>query len=377
MDELEKILNNLEAEERNLLATKTIIVLGAGASFGSSLVNKHLRPPLINEFLKVANELGILSKEDFKPLWDYLENQSGIPFSRILDMESERFLNIEQVYSLIAELDGEGKMEKTIERFLYEVLSETTKVYKNKTCKFHDMILKKLRPDAIISFNYDLIIDRSLSFLYPNWENYQISEYNLVYNGEKFIETEEYLSGKDFGNIDAKEFPALFKLHGSLNKYYDLIEWEQTRARVRWIERRTDYIVPLKYAFDTPRLYQKRTLREYAPSTLQTTPWLYDDKTTEIKLDLTAPTLNKKRNDWENVIDELKQAKKIVFFGYSMSDIDLWALRMFRLAYQKHQHKNELIVEVVNYNEEVIQKVRSIYYDSRVENPAQTLREYC
>jgi len=66
MDELEKILNNLEAEERNLLATKTIIVLGAGASFGSSLVNKHLRPPLINEFLKVANEL-----------WDFLGNDGA------------------------------------------------------------------------------------------------------------------------------------------------------------------------------------------------------------------------------------------------------------------------------------------------------------
>jgi hypothetical protein len=365
--------------DKCLPLTKTVLILGAGASHGSSLAG-NVKPPLIRNFFDCANKLGLLNKKGFKPIWHYLEKDGGIPFANILRLENERDVNIEQIYSLISGLDHDGDIKRLIERFFYEVLTATTKIYKKRTCEFHDILLKILRPELIVSFNYDLIIDRSLGALYPNWEEYQISKFKRVYNGNTFVRTEDYLSVYHEKNKEANNtiLPLLFKLHGSLNHYYDITYFEMTRSRRRWDKIRTNYIVPLKYAFDAPRLYQKRALRDYAPSTIQTSTaeWAYDYKKAELNLDLIPPIWNKDNiriND--DVIQSLQKAKKLVFIGYSMSEIDLWALRMFRVSYKQHKHKKDLIVEVIG-DKASYERVESIYYDSTVQNISATLAEY-
>jgi hypothetical protein len=217
-----------------------------------------------------------------------------------------------------------------------------------------------------------------MASLYPGWETDHISQFAMAFNGEKFIKTDEYLSGYTQDQMNGAQYPQLFKLHGSLNHYYDVTLFERTRARARWDEIRTGYIVPLRYAFDTPRVYQSRPLRDYAPSTIQTSTeeWAYDRQRAELKLDLIPPIWNKERTDWDHIIAELRQAKKMVFIGYSMADIDLWALRMFRLAYLKHQYKKELKIEVVNRNPIVTERIQSSYFESQISNKSQALYEY-
>jgi hypothetical protein len=260
--------------------------------------------------------------------------------------------------------------------FLHRTLTEITKIYKNKSCSYHDRLLKCLNPTSIIRFNYDLIIDKSLSTIYNNWENSQINKYQKVYDGKDFIESKEFLKSYKENKNDL--FPLLFKLHGSLNCYWDVILWEMTRARERWIERTTGYIVPLKYAFDTQRIFKSRTLRDYAPSTLMKSPGLYDTQRADLKLDLIPPTYNKTPEDWPEILQKLKTADKIIFIGYSLPDIDLWPIRLFRRAYQKHKSKNDLIVEMVNpdNNKNLISKIKSIYYASNVTKVADTIKEY-
>ena len=117
-------------------------------------------------------------------------------------------------------------------------------------------------------------------------------------------------------------------------------------------------------------------MRDYAPSTLVTGSGLYDNHKADLKLNLTPPIYNKAPDDWDEVLLELKNATKIIFIGYSLPDIDLWAIRLFRRGYQKHRFKNELIIEVVDPNKNVISKIESIYYSSNISNVADTLKEY-
>jgi hypothetical protein len=350
---------------------KTIIVLGAGASFGSEYAN----PPLINNFFEKANELGITKKREFNPLWKFIKDNFGLDLRQILSQEKNGYVNIEQIYSLTSAL-GEDEIQKLLEKLLHWTLTETTKVYKNQSCSYHDIILKYINPNTIISFNYDLIIDKSLATIYRDWESGQIEKFDKIYDGRDFIDSNEFL--KSYKKKNNGRFPLLYKLHGSLNQYYDIRKFEQTRSRERWINITTEYIVPLTYAFDTQRIYRYRPLRDYAPSTLMTSPGLYDAQRADLKLNLTPPIYNKTPQDWDEILQELKTAGKIVFIGYSLADIDLWAIRLFRRGYQKHRHKNDLIVEVVNPDKkkDVVSKIKSIYYDSNVTKVANTIKEY-
>jgi hypothetical protein len=350
---------------------KTIIILGAGASFGS----EYASPPLINNFFEKANELGINKKREFNRLWKFLKDNFGLDLRQILSEEKNGYVNIEQIYSLTSAL-GDDDIQTLLERYLYQTITKTTNIYKNKSCSYHDCIIKYLRPIAIISFNYDLIIDKSLATNYKNWENSQLREFRKVYDGKSFIESKEFI--KSYKENKKERFPLLFKLHGSLNRYYDVILFERTRARERWTEIKTDYIVPLRYAFDTQRIYKSRPLRDYAPSTLMTSPGLHDTQRADLKLDLIPPIYNKIPQDWDEILQELRTANKIVFIGYSLPDIDLWAIRLFRRAYQKHRNKNDLIVEVVNPDNKknVVSKLKSIYYASNVIKVANTIKEY-
>lgn len=349
---------------------KIILVLGAGASAGS----QYAEPPLIKDFFYKADALGIPKKRGFKPLWIFLKNNLGLDLPQILSEEKKGNINIEQIYSLTSAI-GEDEIKKLLERFLHRTLTETTNIYKNKSCNYHNRLLTCLNPTAIISFNYDLIIGKSLATIYENWEKSQIKKFDKVYDGKNFIESIDIL--ESFKITKKNRFPILFKLHGSLNHYYDVILWEQTRARHRWVERTTSYIVPLKYAFNTQRIYKSRHLRDYAPSTLVTGSGLYDNQKADLKLNLTPPIYNKTPHDWDEVLLELKNATKIIFIGYSLPDIDLWAIRLFRRAYQKHRYKNELIIEVINPDDrDIISKIKSIYYSSNVSKAANTIKEY-
>lgn len=349
---------------------KIILVLGAGASAGS----QHAKPPLINNFFNKADALGITKKRGYKPLWKFLNNNIGLDLAQILSEEKKENVNIEQIYSLTSAIDEDG-IQKLLEKFLHRTLTETTNIYKNKSCNYHNRLLTCLNPAAIISFNYDLIIDKSLATVYENWEKSQIEKFDKVYDGKNFIDSIEFI--KLFKITKKYRLPILFKLHGSLNHYYDVILWEQTRARHRWDERTTNYIVPLKYAFDTQRIYRSRPLREYAPSTLVTGSGVYGNQKADLKLALIPPIYNKTPQDWDDVLTELKNATKIIFIGYSLPDIDLWAIRLFRRAYQKHRYKNDLIVEIVNPDKrDVMSKIESIYYASNVNKVADTIKEY-
>ncbi len=135
--------------------------------------------------------------------------------------------------------------------------------------------------------------------------------------------------------------------------------------------------MPLEYAFDIGRIYKSRPLCEYAPSTqFTTTDWAYDEQRAELKLKLTPPTYMKPLYDLPDIEEQLVKARRLIFIGYSMADIDLEAIRLFRRAYHRHRSKAELLVEVVNRNQAVFEKLRAMYHESSVSKAADTVAEF-
>jgi hypothetical protein len=369
--ELQRLLEDAEdSEHPPLPATKTVVVIGAGASHGSECG----KPPLVSNFWEATQRAGLFDAVEFAPLWAAIESEAGLPPQRLLDAERTGIATIEQVYSLISATDDDpkGANQQLFERLVHRVLTGATKVYKNNSCSYHNAILRTLHPDVIVSFNYDLIMDRSIETVFPGWEKEQLKRYDYIYNGEKFVHNSREPSGTDLA------YPLYFKLHGSLNRYFMNTLFEQTRAVRRWLKQRHHYYVPLEYAFDVARIYQYKGLHDYAPSTLMTSRGLVDRERAALMLDMVPPIYSKRVDDWESVQDELKQARKIVFIGYSLPDSDLGAWRLFQRAYHSHGFKKDLTVELVSPGSDgrTLKKLQVIYSESRVAKIASTIREY-
>jgi hypothetical protein len=59
-----------------------------------------------------------------------------------------------------------------------------------------------------------------------------------------------------------------------------------------------------------------------------------------------------------------------------MSNIDFLALRMFRVAYQQHAHKKDLTIDLIDPGEEIVERIKSLCYESGVSSTAPTLANY-
>ena len=198
----------------------TVIILGAGASYGSTL---RFRPPIMNNFIK--DGMKWIKNGYYDKLWKFLES-IGYPLETLLTGSP----NLEEIYSVLHIISSglwheyEGEFISSVgndfwkippayflESFIMEVTNKPSKEALKKSCYYHDNIVRDLRrDDTIISFNYDLIADVSV------WKNKVWSEYNgygfscytqaLIDNAEKLLETRSEVG--------------LLKPHGSLNWWF-------------------------------------------------------------------------------------------------------------------------------------------------------------
>ncbi len=382
---------------------RTVVVLGAGASAGS----QWAAAPMVKNFFRKADELGVSQKEEFEVLWRRLDHELGISRDKLPLLEESGFVTIEQLYSHVATLvtdEDEGETQDPqvlFERFIYSVLSESTKVYKEKSCPYHERLFSVIKPISIINFNYDLIADKALASVWPGWEEHIIAGFHRVYAGNQFVETgrnwwhtEE--SDMELESLAAsglispeptkpgrnQEFPKYLKLHGSLNWYYDVTRFEQRRAGRRWMTVTTLYIVPLRFAFDVGRIYQRRAARDYLFSTLQTSPpGPLPDEGADLQLAIVPPVFHKDypqivQTKWERARRALQEAERIIFVGYSIPPIDLAADKLFRTCYAGNKHRGKVIVEVVNPDATILEKIRLMYSESTVTRVGNTLKDY-
>jgi len=213
-----------------------VVILGAGASFGSSLKTK---PPDVKNFILESKKIGIYNKYSF--LWQFLDS---------LGYHEEDLLSgthdIEKIFSIIDILstglwyknahqyyEEIGNYLKIIPNhllrsFIVEVVYKASIDVLNHPCVYHDKVFKQLKKgDTVISLNYDLIAESSLSQL-GKWSEFngygfycpetlekdyypEMGLNAVLYNIEKYWSNDNYKFEENLSEI------TLLKPHGSIN----------------------------------------------------------------------------------------------------------------------------------------------------------------
>jgi len=402
----------------------TVIILGAGASFGASVRNK---PPLVNDFIREGRKMKLGGA--YSRLWDFLDS---IGF-KILDLESGT-PDFEEIYSTLHTIsmglwhrDEEEFINDLcrelwkvppvyfLESFIVEVVDKPSLEALRKTCVYHDKLVKQLsKGDTIISFNYDLIVDSSV------WKNRNWSEVG----GYGFPCFKLLKDNKE--NLSELEKPSdilLLKPHGSLNwrtyapPILPIFRWNKepdftspSRAKSfheRLLDTRTEgafhtsastpgpprisvtlmkninehcYSGPLatQMAEAFEEMIANPALTELGKDVLEFHPFKFETAF------IIPPTIYKFGDPyfpedlaevWSNIRKALSTANKIVCIGYSFRSADLQFNTLFRLAVRNNKNK-DLEIEVVDREKEVGNRLRKIAPDTKIRHVADSFASY-
>ncbi|QEC50448.1 hypothetical protein FSW04_24590 [Baekduia soli] len=198
---------------------RTLVVLGAGATRGASFVGDSGQlhpPPLDADFFRLLSRSPAGRSQQARALLKYVAKNH----SSVLDVSMEAiFVELQGSADFYEQFNiGRGRIvrepQRTIEHF-YRVLPAVMKHSVTDSCAHHEAIAASLESgDAIISFNYDCLIDRALKLKGARRWNPD-SGYGLALNDG----TDEWKQWG--GGPDASEPIKLLKLHGSLNWEFD------------------------------------------------------------------------------------------------------------------------------------------------------------
>ena len=284
------------------MSKKRVFVLGAGFS-------KSAGAPLVDEILPVAkdifannfNSLDSFEAEFFINVFDYYKDLRQARVKVNFDID-----NIEELFSIIDMNITHSKDSKdlitTKEALSYLILKTLeVSISSTKYDKYYSLLKnlysKKANEDfSLITFNYDLILERAL-------ENGSCN-YNYCTSPKE----------KPISNTQKK----LLKLHGSSNW---LIGKECGHL----------HTLPTKAV---GKLYNHLCPKDSKPT---------------IPL-LVPPTWNKRfetayiKNVWYHAFEELKSANTIIFIGYSLPKTDLYFRHFLTLALKDNMKLRKIIV---------------------------------
>jgi hypothetical protein len=199
-------------------AVRSTVILGAGASRGASFAGpaQQVLPPLDADFFQQAQRLDEQTFKSFaSEVIDFVRDEYGAS-------------NLPTLETLFTELEGydkflqrlyvkRGRKPERYKKQLARLLDLIPVVFRvacgDQTCAWHDRIAFALRKeDAVISFNYDVLIDEALSRLATGiW---------LADRGYGFKikdGTSSWSAKSTPGAFPTKTYLRLLKPHGSLH----------------------------------------------------------------------------------------------------------------------------------------------------------------
>jgi len=264
-----------------------------------------------------------LTKDLLTDVWSHLPAGSRQQLTKIIEFhhpafkasKSETFPDIEQLLTEMAvNLQLFDASRPAEGRFTKDQLRESRKILLSTIeSRFHaryedaiktawlSEVVKKMRREeaAIVSFNWDLILDQ------------------LLFNGD--LGSQSYGLSRKLG-----KGPLLLKPHGSLN-WYEGKQMEHV-TDVKKIEifhrKNEDHCV---HAFLAPRGVKSKTGKQYTPLIIPPT-YFKNFK----------PSVFKRL--WQNCTEVLSTPKRLVFLGYSLPAADLHAQFIFRCGFHNQLH---------------------------------------
>jgi hypothetical protein len=264
-----------------------------------------------------------LTKSLLIDVWDMLANDARKQLTKIIEFHhpgfdpkrTTSFPDIEQLLTEMAvNLQLFDASRPAEGRFTKEQLKESRQILLFTIASwFHDLyrtatktswlpsIVEKLRKEkaAIVSFNWDLILDQQLFNGNVSAETYGLSK--QLYDG-----------------------PLLLKPHGSLNWYKGTqLERVSDSKRIKIFHSKNKS--KCVHAFLRPRSVKSKTGKRYDPFIIPPT-----------HMKNFKPTIF--RRLWNNCTDVLSTPRKLVFLGYSLPGADLHAQFIFRCGFHNQLH---------------------------------------
>ncbi|HET9180864.1 MAG TPA: SIR2 family protein [Candidatus Angelobacter sp.] len=266
-------------------------VLGAGASRSVSYAgNTDVPSPLDRDFFDLLQRLEPQEKDEAAVGW-VLEKILRLPFEYRRSLE-RAFYTLHMRSYLRRKLTGavdKTEEEAVVSHFARAIVALLRKAHGTQACKNHERLLQGLgRNDAVISFNYDLVVERALR---------QYAEMNNV----PFVPGIYHLDPKEH---PVSHFPKILKLHGSVNWRMkdDQLQvrttaWDNFDDTPGYRSSGEGTRFPIFLPF-----WDKQVTRQ---------PWLWL---------------------WQKAHQQLKKTEFIIVWGFSMATTDVKARELFNIS---------------------------------------------
>ena len=291
-----------------------VVVLGAGATRGASFVdgNRACLPPLDSDFY---TQLQRIANGKHQKLIDEVISDAVEMFGTNFSVTMETMFTTLEHTSRMLETTGENKdftvediwrKQNRLKQAIAAVLEESISpsVTTPNDCRYHERLVRGLRKsDAIISFNYDCVIDHSLKLHgATKWNPHHGYGFILKGAGGKNLTGDQFWMPPGSGVVAADSIK-LLKLHGSLN--FLVTNEMETRPTVHLKERP------------------------------------YTKQHGELRFTIIPPESSKRYEQgvfgrmWKSAADEIHRTRTIVFIGYSLPTTDMHSTALFRISVKK------------------------------------------
>lgn len=328
-----------------------VFVLGAGASHPDGVpLQKHILPIILNE---KENELS-----------DTFIGNAVIQFIKDnfeFDAKNEIYPNLEAVFGFLdyfiqqnESLNSKYNHNKIVEikEYLIKLIHYTVNLQTHKKSryyhKFWESVQKYNNNLSILTLNYDTLLEQAFDFLF---EKFGFIDYcTHLMNYDKIDELKDFnfwINPKEPVTVDSNIDPVpvkIIKLHGSLNwKYCNCCNQTLLTPWDRSIDLNKGKFLGFTYP-DKKRYEYVCPLDGTEFQTLIMPP-------SYIK-SLNQPVISQLISEASR---EIRDAKKIVFVGYSLSDADVHIKALFRKQLRPDQ-------EVIVVNSKQPQTLENKYY---------------
>lgn len=300
-------------------ADRSVVILGAGASRGASFCRpgRSVLPPLDADFFRQAQHLDEATYNKYaKPVLEFVRTEYG---SRTLPTLEAVFTQLEGFERFIRAFSTrKGRRPVRYQRQLEYLLDLVPAVFRagfaDHTCHWHERLAHALRAgDAVISFNYDALVDRALgSHATGIWDA------RVGYGLEVRSGAEHWTAGSRPGPFP-KEYLRLLKPHGSLH-------WAGLDSSTQTIRLQTDpYKQRNPQSNLIPPTWDKSILGEW--------PW---------------------KPVWEESSRVLQRARCLIIIGYSVPQTDLMSQALMKSSLSTTELR---LLVVVNPDQEARARV--------------------
>ena len=316
-----------------------VFVMGAGASQPDGVpLQKEILPMILADQQgeiydsKIGGEVIEFLKDNFKfdaKTKQYPQLEAVFGFLDYFIQQNES-LNSKYTHNKIVEL------KEYLIKLIHFIVNRTTHERSQYYHQFWEEVVKNNKNISIITLNYDTLLEQTFDFLFKKAGYLDYCIHLMNYDRLKELKDFNFwINPKEPVIVDANDDPSPFKiikLHGSLNwKYCNccnqtlLTPWDRTIDLQKGKFLGYTYPDNEKYEYVCPLDNTEFHTLIMPPSYLKA---------------LNQPVISQLFSEASR---EIRDAKKIVFVGYSLSDADVHIKALF-----KKQLRNETEVIVVN-----------------------------